>query len=56
MNDSLFRQGPTRLSETDQKRRTDEVRAWTLRQNYEGRKLDPRILLRREDDYFGRFD
>lgn len=40
----LFQQGPTQLSEADQKRRADEVRAWALRQNSEGRKLDPRKL------------
>src|SRR5215813_10047608 len=40
----LFRQSPTRLSEADQKRRAEEVRAWALRQNDDGRKLDPRIL------------
>ena len=40
----LFRQYPTHLSEADQKRRAKEVRAWALRQNAEGHKLDPRIL------------
>jgi hypothetical protein len=40
----LFRQSPTRLSEAEQKRRAEEVRAWALRQNNDGRKLDPRIL------------
>src|SRR5262245_14751220 len=40
----LFRQSPTRLSEADQKRGAEEVRAWALRQNDDGRKLDPRIL------------
>ena len=40
----LFRQSPTRLSEAEQKRRVEEVRAWALRQNDDGRKLDPRIL------------
>jgi hypothetical protein len=40
----LFRQGPAQLSEADQKRRADEVRAWALRQISEGRMLDPRIL------------
>ena len=39
----LFRQTITQLSEADQKRRAEEVRAWALRQNKEGRKLDPRI-------------
>jgi hypothetical protein len=40
----LFRQGATQLSEADQKRRAEEVRAWALRQNNEGRKLVPHIL------------
>jgi len=41
----LFRQDPsTHLSDADQKRRAEEVRAWAMRQNNEGRKLDPRIL------------
>lgn len=40
----LFRQSPTRLSEAEQKRRAEEVRAWALQQNDDGRKLDPRIL------------
>ena len=40
----LFRPGPAPLSETDQKRRTGEILAWALRQNNEGRKLDPRKL------------
>ena len=40
----LFRQSPTHLSEAEQKRRAEEVRAWALRQNEDGRKLDPRIL------------
>ena len=40
----LFRQSPGQLSEADQKRRAGEVRAWALRQNDEGRKLDPHIL------------
>ena len=40
----LFRQTTTQLSEEDQKRRAEEVRSWALRQNKEGRKLDPRIM------------
>ena len=40
----LFRPGPTPLSETDQKRRAEEVQAWAQRGNNEGRKLDPRKL------------
>jgi hypothetical protein len=39
----LFRQSSP-LSEADQKRRAEEVRAWALRQNAEGHKLDPRVL------------
>ena len=40
----LFRQSPIKLSEAEQKSRAEEVRAWALRQNNDGRKLDPRIL------------
>jgi hypothetical protein len=40
----LFRQSPIHLSETEQKRRAEEVRAWALQQKSDGRKLDPRIL------------
>src|SRR5262245_43255200 len=41
----LFRQSPSRqLSDATQKRRAEEVRAWAIRQNSEGRKLDPQIL------------
>ena len=41
----LFRQRPsTPLSDADQKRRAEEVRAWAMRQNSAGRKLDPRLL------------
>jgi len=40
----LFRQSPTQLSDAEQKRRAEEVRAWALRQNDDGRKLNPRIL------------
>src|SRR5262245_47491751 len=41
----LFRQDQSKqLSEADQKRRAEEVRTWAIRQNNEGRKLDPRIL------------
>src|SRR5262245_28032765 len=40
----LFRLSAKQLSEADQKRRAEEVRAWAIRQNKEGRKLDPRIL------------
>ena len=40
----IFRQHPTQLSEADQKRRSQEVREWALRQNSEDHKLDPRLL------------
>ena len=41
----LFRQHPSvKLSDAEQKRRAEEVRAWAIRQNAEGRKLDPRLL------------
>jgi uncharacterized protein YciI len=39
----LFRQSSP-LSEADQKRRSEEVRAWARQQNAEGHKLDPRTL------------
>jgi hypothetical protein len=48
----IFRQAPVQLSEADQKRRADEVRAWAQKQNSEGRKLDPRML-REERHYIG---
>ena len=40
----LFRQRGPQLSEADQKRRADEVRAWAQEQNRAGRNLDPRML------------
>ena len=40
----IFRQHPIQLSEAEQKRRAEEVRAWALQQTAEGRKLDPKIL------------
>jgi len=41
----LFRQhASTKLSDAEQKRRAEEVRAWAIRQNGESRKLDPRLL------------
>jgi hypothetical protein len=40
----IYRQGARKLSDEEQKRRSEEVRAWATRQNSEGRKLDPRIL------------
>ncbi len=48
----IFRQAPVQLSEADQKRRADEVRAWAQKQISEGRMLDPRIL-RAESHYIG---
>jgi hypothetical protein len=39
----LFRQSSP-LSEAEQKRRAEEVRAWAPQQNAEGHKLDPRTL------------
>jgi hypothetical protein len=39
----LFRQSSA-LSEADQKRRAEEVRAWARQQNDAGHKLDPRAL------------
>jgi len=43
----LFRQHPsTKLSDAEQKQRAEEVRVWAIRQNGEGRKLDPRLLAR----------
>src|SRR5215813_936804 len=40
----IFRQGPTRLSDEEQKQRTEEVRGWALEQIKHGRNLEPRIL------------
>jgi hypothetical protein len=40
----LFRKGPAKLSEAEEKRRAEEVRTWAMRQVSEGRALDPRIL------------
>ena len=40
----LFRKGERKLSEAEDKRRDDEVKAWAARQVSEGRALDPRIL------------
>src|SRR5215472_15118703 len=43
----LFRQHPsTKLYDAEQKQRAEEVRAWAIRQNGEGRRLDPRLLVR----------
>ena len=41
----VFRQNPTiKLSVAEQEHRTEEVRAWALKQTSDGRKLEPRIL------------
>jgi hypothetical protein len=40
----IFRQGRKPLSEDEQKRRTEEVRAWALQQIKDGRGLEPRVL------------
>ena len=41
----VFRQNPTiKLSVAEQEHRTEEVRAWALKQISDGRKLEPRIL------------
>jgi hypothetical protein len=40
----IFRQGPTRLSDEEQKQRTEEVRGWALEQIKQGRNLEPRVL------------
>jgi hypothetical protein len=40
----IFRQGQKTLSEDEQKRRTEEVRAWALQQIKDGRWLEPRVL------------
>jgi hypothetical protein len=40
----IYRQGSRILSEEEQKRRADEVRAWALKQIAEGRKLDPHLM------------
>ena len=40
----IFRQGHKTLSEEEQKRRTEEVRAWALKQIKDGRGLEPRVL------------
>jgi len=40
----IFRQGFTRLSDEEQKQRTEEVRRWALEQIKQGRNLEPRIL------------
>jgi len=35
----IFRQGPTRLSDEEQKQRTEEVRGWGLEQTNRGRNI-----------------
>ena len=40
----IFRQGRTRLTDEEQKQRTEEVRGWALEQIKQGRNLGPRIL------------
>jgi hypothetical protein len=40
----IYRQSARKLSDREQKRRGEEVRAWVARQTSEGRKLDPRLL------------
>jgi hypothetical protein len=40
----IFRQGPRPLTDTDQRRRAEEIRAWARRQNAAGHNLDPHTL------------
>jgi hypothetical protein len=40
----IFRQGHKILSEEEQKRRTEEVRAWALQRIKDGSGLEPRVL------------
>ena len=40
----IFRQGSRKLSDEEQKRRTEEVRTWALEQIKQGRNLEPRVL------------
>ena len=40
----IFRQGSRKLTEDEQKQRTEEVREWAFKQVKDGRGLDPRIL------------
>jgi len=40
----IFRQGSRKLSDDEQKRRTDEVRAWVLEQIKQGHNLEPCVL------------
>jgi len=40
----IFRKGVRKLSEDEQKRRTEEVRAWALQQIADHRGLEPRVL------------
>lgn len=41
---SLFPEGSQRLSEEEQKRRTEEVRAWAVKQSKDERAFDRRVL------------
>src|SRR5262245_22021139 len=40
----IFRQGSRKLTDEEQRKRAEEVRAWALQQIREGRGLDPRDL------------
>jgi hypothetical protein len=40
----IFRQGPTHLTDEEQKQRTAEVRGWALERIKQGRNLGPRFL------------
>ena len=40
----IFRQGSRKLTEDEQKQRTEEVREWALKQVKDGRGLDPGVL------------
>jgi hypothetical protein len=40
----IFRQGSRQLSEDEQQRRTEQVRAWALEQLKGNRNFDPRVL------------
>jgi hypothetical protein len=40
----IFRQGGRKLSEAEQERRTEEVRAWAVQQLTNDRNFDPRVL------------
>jgi hypothetical protein len=40
----IFRQGSRTLTDEEQKRRTEEVRAWAIQHINDGHRLDPRVL------------